>query len=501
MTSSSFELWQPPVQFRGHVLPEWPKGVYPDPFETFVNELARSTETPVELSALMTLPAVATAAQGKYQVQIKPDYCEPLNIWTSVALPPGSRKSAVQGACTQPLVRFETLLKQQVEPLRIETEAKNKIFEARLKELRQKASKAEADELEKISEEIFKLEKSIRPAIAIPQLWTSDITPENLATIMADNHGCMAVLSDEAGIFDILAGRYSGGIPNLDLVLKAHSGTPCRVNRASKPPIFLENPTLTMGLSPQPGHLEGMARNSAFRGRGLIARFLFALPQSNLGSRTLDEKPIDPTVVDSYQRALEAILRLDSPGCNEVKEKVKLRLSEEAFDVWRLYSLAIEIRMSDQGLLAHITDWAGKLPGAIARIAALLHVMRYAHAHPEASSIHENDMLAAIKIGGFLQSHALAVFDLLGQDKNLSGAKKIVSWLKKNPVLEFTRRECHRAHKSHFEKVSELDASLNLLVDHNYLKEKPQEVVAHRPSKVYLVNHLIYEEEPTLNAK
>ena len=39
----------------------------------------------------------------------------------------------------------------------------------------------------------------------MPQLWTSDVTPENLGVIMAENDDRMAILSDEGGIFDILA--------------------------------------------------------------------------------------------------------------------------------------------------------------------------------------------------------------------------------------------------------------------------------------------------------
>jgi len=50
----------------------------------------------------------------------------------------------------------------------------------------------------------------------------------------------MAWLSSEGGVFDLLQGRYSKDIPNLELALKAHSGDAERVNRGSRPPVFLE---------------------------------------------------------------------------------------------------------------------------------------------------------------------------------------------------------------------------------------------------------------------
>lgn len=57
--------------------------------------------------------------------------------------------------------------------------------------------------------------------------------------LLAEHGECMAWLSSEGGVFDLLQGRYSNGIPNLDLVLKAHSGDAERVDRGSRPPVFL----------------------------------------------------------------------------------------------------------------------------------------------------------------------------------------------------------------------------------------------------------------------
>ena len=494
MTSPSLmQEWTPPEKFRGISLPSWPKGVFPEPFETFINELSRSTETPVELAALMTLPTIATAAQKIYIVQIKADYFEPLNIWTSVALPSGSRKSAVQEACTRPLTQFENELRKKIEPLKQQVEARNKIVECRLKELRIKAGKGNKFQFEELASKIIEFERELKPVPAIPQLWSSDITPENLASVMVENNDCMSILSDEAGIFEIIGGRYSGGIPNLDLFLKAHSGTPCRVNRCSKPPLFLQNPTLTMGLSPQPSHLENLSLNPVFRGRGLIARFLYALPQSNVGTRSLNEPSMDFEVEMSYAKSIHSLLEKVCAKDTQKNGKLLLKLSKEALEKWQLYGLVIETLMGEDGPLSHIKDWAGKLPGEIARIAALLHVMRYIHKMPEDILISEEEMMSAIKISTFLQQHALAVFELLGQDKNLSKAQVVLSWIERKAHLEFSKRDCYRELRPHFQKTKELEPALQLLVDHNYIKEKPGEAKPNRPSVIYQVNPYLYQ--------
>src|SRR5262249_1024142 len=83
-----------------------------------------------------------------------------------------------------------------------------------------------------------------------PRLWTQDVTPEKLGMLMADHGERIAIISDEGGIFDILAGRYSRGVPNLDLFLQSHAGAPYRVDRANRPSVVMQRPALTMVLCP-----------------------------------------------------------------------------------------------------------------------------------------------------------------------------------------------------------------------------------------------------------
>ncbi len=495
MTSPSLnqEDWAPPEKIRGISLKEWPKDVFPSPYEEFIHELARSTETPVDLSAFMVLSVIATAAQKTYEIQIKSDYREPINIWVAVALASGSRKSAVQSACIRPLVGFESDLKKQVIPLKEEIEARNKTIEARIKEMRLKAGKASEDDFERLSREIISLEKLLKVSPSIPQLWTSDITPENLASLMQENFECMSILSDEAGIFDILAGRYTGGIPNLDLFLKAHAGTSCRVNRSGRPPIFLDSPLLTLGLSPQPSHLKGLSENKMFRGRGLIARFMYSLPSSNIGSRTFNELPINQIVQKNYHEAILKLLTktrsIESRGCYQL-----LQISDEALALWGDYSRYIEVLMGDDGPFASFRDWAGKLPGAIARLSALIHIMRDVTQAGEENLVQKNEMFAAIKIGRYLQDHALAVFDLFRSNESLESVGAVLSWIVRNRRAEFSRRDCYRALRSCFSKVSEIDPVLELLEETGHIRLKAIEPVPHRRSILYEVNPLILKQ-------
>ena len=108
---------------------------------------------------------------------------------------------------------------------------------------------------------------------------------------MAEQGEKAAALSSEGGIFDIMGGRYSRGMPNLDIFLQGHAGDAVRVERRSREPVYMDEPALTMGLSPQPEILRGLVDKPGFRGRGLLARFLYLIPKSTLGYRTLEQHP------------------------------------------------------------------------------------------------------------------------------------------------------------------------------------------------------------------
>jgi hypothetical protein len=133
---------------------------------------------------------------------------------------------------------------------------------------------------------------------------------------------------------------------------------------------------------------------------------------SKIGLRTLEEPSISQEVVIQYRQIVKTLLNL-----RQTKDKQQLRslkLSVEAYQKWKEYAKLIEKLMGEEiGKLTHMTDWAGKLAGAIGRIAGLIHCMRYANSNPMGYEISFNDMHAAVKIGHCLTNHVVAVFDLL----------------------------------------------------------------------------------------
>jgi hypothetical protein len=67
--------------------------------------------------------------------------------------------------------------------------------------------------------------------------------------------------STEGGVFDVIAGRYNGNIPNMDVWLKGHSGDMIRVDRKGRPPEYIRKPAMTLGLMIQSDVLKALRRN------------------------------------------------------------------------------------------------------------------------------------------------------------------------------------------------------------------------------------------------
>lgn len=457
----------------------------------YVRALSAATETPPELAAGMVLVTCATAAARRLRVMVKPGYFELCNLWTVVALLPGNRKSTVQSAATAPLLAWERDQAAIMEPEIKRIASERKTMEARAKEARNKAAKAkDPNTAKEQAREAADLEADLPEVPHPPQLWTSDATPERLGSLLAEHGECMAWLSSEGGIFDMLQGRYSNGIPNLDLVLKAHSGDPERVDRGSRPPVYLRSPRLSIGLSPQPDVLRGLAAKPGFRGRGLLGRFLYLLPPSPLGYRTLDSVPVPEGVRDAYAKGIRAMLDWE-PADDKHGDELPhlLRLSNEAYLEWHDFAQAIEEKMRPGGDMEHFTDWAGKAPGAAARLAGVLHGIRHAHGKPWEATITAETVNAALEIMAVITRHSLAALDMMGADPTIAAARLVWDWIERGRLARFTVREAFNALRGTFPRVSMLRDALEALEERGYVEviEPPRDGPGRPPSPMVRV--------------
>jgi hypothetical protein len=330
-----------------------------------------------------------------------------------------------------------------------------------------------------------------------PQYIGDDATPESVALLLSDNAGRFALLSPEGDVFDLMAGRYSStGAPNLGVYLKGHAGDDIRVNRANRDfvPRYVHKPALTIGIAIQPEVLRGLTLKKGFRGRGLLGRFLYSLPQSLLGHRKINPSPINSRIADAYHNVILDALRLgpnldaDGNPCPHI-----VTVGADALKEVDRFAMDVEKQLGPDGDFASMGDWAGKLVGAVCRIAGIFHGLINARSgNPAQAQIDAETMLGAIAIGEYLIPHAKAAFFEMGADPAIDAARRILLWVSSDQVSEFSRREAFNALRGSIQKVDELDKPLEILTGHGYIRDISQDRKGpgRKPSPKYKINPL-----------
>ena len=359
--------WPTAIPLSSVCVDPFPVESIPAPFRAFIEQLAEFTQTPTDLAAGMFLAAAAICLQGKFVVQVRRGWTEPLNLYVMSVLEPANRKSAVLTAIASPIRAFEASeserLAQVIRAARSVREIKSK---QRVRCLDEAIRSVTGDHREMLLSEVEQLNEELAstPIPTEPRLLADDITPEFLATRMSQNGGRLGVLTSEGDLFDNVAGRFSRGSTNIGIFLKGHSGEEVRVDRGNRPSELIRNPMLTLGFCVQPDVLRGLIHQKSFRARGLIGRILFQIPESLLGRRRIDPAEIDPAVEAAYASAMTALLRLGPEGIEDGQWKPRtLRLSAEAESRLLHFIGDVEESLGDFGDLATVSDWGGKLVG------------------------------------------------------------------------------------------------------------------------------------------
>jgi hypothetical protein len=470
--------WGEPQPFLPTTKPDFPSSSLPGWVERYVSAVAEETQTPVDLPGALALASMA-AVLAKRATIIQP-WREPLNLYTLVVLPPGERKSSVFRQMTAPLEELEALLVERTASARALAQAQHKLAEDSVKRARRTASNEDTDEARQglIDAELALAE--LKPH-GVPRLIANDTTPEALVLLLAENDGRIALLDDEGGIFGIMAGRYTGGMANLDVFLKGHDGGNYRRDRVGtdKPPVTVREPALTLGLTVQPAVLESLAENSLFRGRGLIARFLYSIPTSSLGYRKIDPDRVTADVLNEYHARLVAL--------EEVPQGMSLVLSPEAKHLFNEFRERHEQRLRPFGDLRPCADWASKLPGALLRISGLLHLAR-SEPRQTSGEISMSAIRDALAFSDYFIAHAREALFLMDADETLALARHCIEWLDEKNLTEVTVRDLYRALHAGAQAASD---ALDVLVDRALVRiESRPAAGGHggRPSQVVVVS-------------
>lgn len=473
-SSASFASFAPMVRTQKQLC-EFPVDALPDKIRPYIQATAESLQVSVDMVATFVIAIISLCVQGKYRIQVKPDWEEPVNLYAVVVMRPSERKSPTLKMVSAPVFEYMEEENERRQPEISENETKKKILTGQITNIsrkiagsyKKKDSEYTMSDLLECQEELRKLEEE---GLKELKLIVDDVTPEALVSTMKENDDRIGIVSAEGGIFGTMAGRYNDHT-NIDIFLKGYSGEYYSTARIGRQGNTLKHPLITIVLAVQPQVICDIMDNKEFSGRGLLARFLYSIPNSLVGSRKYRTEPVNKALKEDYNNLIKDLLKT-----NEMDFERTIHLSEEADLQSEIYNQQIERRLTDD--LEQIEEWAGKLHGNTMRIAAIFHIVKYGWDAVNVP-LEAETLAGAIKVGQYYLEHSKAAFDMMGlsDPQDVKDAKYIISRIETRDKRDktITKRDLLRLCRQ-FSTVEEMEPGLQVLVEHGYIaikKEKP----------------------------
>lgn len=392
----------------------------------------------------------------------KADHSEPLVLNSLTVAEPSFKKSPVMALVKRPFTQFTTEWNELNQDAIIRSQAEKKLIESQLASL-EKKSDVTLDEISELQMQIQNLEVVENRRIVV-----DDITPESLVRQMKIN-GSLLMISDEAGMLNNFSGRYSNNIPNLDLLLKSWNGETYISDRATRDSIILKNPYLTICLACQPYVLENLMSNPAFRGSGLIARFVYCFPESNIGSRKYDTKSVPQMTADNYKNL---IFRLLNKKFNYDEEEQALHFTDKAYKTFvDYYNDYIEpLLVTD---MFFCRDWGGKYHGLILRLCGIIHCVKCAvkGVEPASEKVDIDTLCNAESLAYFYQKHAIYAYGLSDVDISVIKAERVLNKIRSKNIHEIRQNDLrHECRSTIFKNNQDFIETIDMLEEYGYIR-------------------------------
>ncbi|MDX2147332.1 MAG: DUF3987 domain-containing protein [Planctomycetota bacterium] len=392
--------------------------------------LSRSTQTPIEMPALLSLAIASATICNVARVRGYGDHVEPAQIWALVLCEPAVRKSAVLSELLAPIIAWEKRRAEELGPEIAAAVQRRKIDERRLRALEESAARnTDSIHSASLTNDAVQLAQAMQaePIPSAPVLLASEPTPEALAQQMVNNQGRALLASAEADALDIVQGRYSGS-RNYGILLKGHAGDAVRAQRVGRAGDTIDNPALAVALCVQPQAVRELWRDPHAEGRGLLARFAVVHPRDCIGFRDVRPPPVPESVRCAWRAAIDRLLTFEPSDTPTI-----IGLSDDADMAYLEFQNRTEFALGF-GNLAERRAWGGKLCGLALRIALTLHALQtwaLAGTPTDYPGISAATMRAAIAWADFLAAAELHARERLSESDEERDRRRLVDWIKR----------------------------------------------------------------------
>jgi hypothetical protein len=478
--------WPEPIDFRSPALPEFPIDALPQGMREVVEAISLSMGNPPDMAAQVAIGISSFAVSRLIAVEIKKRHLETANIMAGVIAPPGGSKTPTLRVLEGPLRRWQQETREALTPEIVSAQA---VYDAKIAEA-EKALKAASNIEDDTEREIARREAAdLKGQLAlearpeIPRWITSDFSSAGLAIQMPAAGMRMISINDEGSVLfhNMLGKQSSNNSSEIGFFATLFNGGGFDESRVSREGVNLEEARLSVVCMIQPDILKSLKGIQELRDQGVLDRFVWC--RTELPVAPADTPEIPDAAMRGYEDTLTRLLNLrpfDPAAVSHSQEG--LQLDRQAREIRASWIEGLNDRIRDGDLDTH-RGGVAKLRANVERLAGVFHMVKYPNKQAYMVPISSETFEAATRVGDYWLAHMLGLHAMLGLDRGVSIAERIVGWITRQmdrgalPDGSFSQRDLFQGLKRYggsVQKVGDLGDGLCVLEEHFFLRRKPQ---------------------------
>jgi hypothetical protein len=385
------QFLQPYFQFPTKSMPQVLQGV--------ITEGAEVLSCPPDYVGVSLLTVLAGCIGRSHRIKLNDSWYESTALWTVLIGKPSSVKSPILKLITQPVYNQEVLWNCRYEDdLKDYLKAKSVHEKAYLEWKRDKQTKADPPEEPK-------------PPI-MKRIIVSNCTVEALVPLMRDNPKGLLLLMDEIGGLFGSFNKYNSGSDDTEFYLQTWSGGTFKVDRKKDGIVVIRDLYLSLCGGIQPDRFLALLGGKN-QDNGMAARILPCYP--NPVKAKFSCRGIDPTVMDRVSQLFQDLIHLQlqvqedwrgENGITEALVPVTLSLTPSGLIAFnRVFDRLVNLEYQ-YPLDKSMDGLYGKMRGYFARLALVLHLIRYYSQETTEKNVDEASVTMAEQLAYYFLAHA-----------------------------------------------------------------------------------------------
>lgn len=372
---------------------DFPVSIFPQPIRHIIQELHECQSFPIDYVAASMLTAIAVGIGNTHLVQVKSGWLESSILYMALVGRPGANKSHPLSFAMKPFLTYDY---QQ----NIQFEQEYKKYEELMQMTRRERTEAGLTEYP---------QEPIRRRFLV-----SDITPEGLSLIHAQNQRGLCLWADELSAWFKNFNRYNNGSEEQFWLSVFSAKTTISDRKSTRSSVFIKRPYISVIGTIQKKVLGELAKGERSC-NGFIDRILFVLPSDQQKIRWNDRE-LSEDIDQQWDDILSRLIRLDFLPSSDGSEPYNiLCLSPEARNILYEYQHKLA-EMCDTETNEMIVGIYCKLETYLIRFCLIVQMMRWSCGEACKESIDAESVEKAILLTEYFRMAALNVQSIMNEE-------------------------------------------------------------------------------------